>query len=86
MSREGTCIACYKEIPANSAAVNLLHHVAKYTGQIPKTADQHNSLLHKITLLAAWTQVGGGILVALTVVGLLWRKSVNKKKQKTPEA
>jgi hypothetical protein len=57
MSREGTCIACHKEIPANSAAINLLHHVAKYTGQIPKTADQHNSLLHKITLLAAWTQV-----------------------------
>ena len=57
MSREGTCLACHKEIPANSAAINLLHHVAKYTGQLPKTADQHNWLLHKITLLAAWTQV-----------------------------
>jgi hypothetical protein len=70
MSREGTCIACHKEIPANSAAINLLHNVAKYTGQIPKTADQHNSLLHKITLLAAWTQVIAPLAVFLG--GVIW--------------
>ncbi|EMI21315.1 cytochrome c family protein, partial [Rhodopirellula maiorica SM1] len=41
ISREGTCIACHKEIPTASLAVSLLHHVAEYTGQTPKTPDEH---------------------------------------------
>jgi hypothetical protein len=80
MSREGTCIACHKEIPANSTAINLLHHVAKYTGKIPKTADQHNSLLHKITLLAAWTQVIAPL--ALILAGASWYAVRRSKRAK----
>ena len=30
----------HREIPHDSLAVNLLHHVAQYTGQVPKTAEQ----------------------------------------------
>jgi RNA polymerase sigma-70 factor, ECF subfamily len=67
-------------IPANSAAINLLHHVAKYTGQIPKTADQHNSLLHKIALLAAWTQVIAPL--ALILVGASWYAIRRRKRAK----
>jgi hypothetical protein len=72
MSRQGTCIACHKEIPDHSVAINLLHHLAKYAGQLPKTTDQHNSLLHKIALLAAWGQVLGGTGVVLLSVGGFW--------------
>lgn len=57
MSREGTCLACHQEIPDGSAAILLLHHVADYTGQLPKTSPQHASLVHKIVLLGAWAQV-----------------------------
>ncbi|WP_231743669.1 cytochrome c3 family protein [Stieleria neptunia] len=73
IQREGTCIACHQEIPANSAAINLLHHIAKYTGQLPKTNEQHAGLIHKIVLMSAWGQVagvGGGLLVGLA--GVIW--------------
>ena len=53
ISREGTCIACHQEIPEQSLAVSLLHHVAEYTGQLPKTTAQHDSLVHKIVLSSA---------------------------------
>ena len=51
----------------------MLHHVAKYTGQLPKTPGQHRNLLHKITLLAAWVQVASGsTIVGTAMVGGLW--------------
>lgn len=46
-----------QSIPEESLAVGLLHHVAAVTGQIPHTAEQHDSLVSKITLMSAWTQV-----------------------------
>ena len=76
MTREGTCLACHQELPTGDLAASLLHHVAKYTGQLPHTAEQHSSLVHKITLFAAWGQVGGGFAAGLATVGALvwWRK------------
>mgnify|MGYP001813425856 FL=1 len=81
VSREGTCIACHQEIPDNSAAINLLHHVAKYTGQLPKTTAQHSSLVHKIALLAAWVQVLGGIgllLIGAATARWWWRRRARR--------
>ena len=73
ISREGTCIACHKEIPKNSAAINLLHHIAKYTGQLPATNAQHSSLVNKITLLSAWVQVLGALgLLFVGTMGSVW--------------
>lgn len=73
IDRRGTCIACHQEIPNESLAVSLLHHVAKYSGQLPKTNEQHAALVHKITLLSAWTQAGVIIAVpsGLFAAGLL---------------
>lgn len=73
MSRDGTCIACHQEIPEHSTAINLLHHVAKYTGNLPETNQQHRSLIHRIVLLSAWGQV---LLIPVAVVVLgfgIWR-------------
>ncbi|MFH1266813.1 MAG: hypothetical protein ABIK89_13880 [Planctomycetota bacterium] len=73
IDRQGVCLACHQEIPDRSPAVSLLHHVAEYTGQLPKTAGQHNSLAHKILLLAAWVQVVVVGAVPLAVLaGALW--------------
>lgn len=83
VSREGTCIACHQEIPENSAAINLLHHVAKYTGQLPKTTAQHSSLVRKITLLAAWVQVVGGIgllLIGAATARWWWRRRARRRR------
>jgi hypothetical protein len=81
MQREGTCIACHKEIPENSNAINLLHHVAKYTGQLPHTNEQHASLIHKILLLSAWGQTAGGAMIGFAAFALLvW---VRKRRRST---
>ncbi|MFH1918915.1 MAG: cytochrome C, partial [Planctomycetota bacterium] len=73
IDRQGVCLACHQEIPDRSPAVSLLHHVAEYTGQLPKTADQHSALAHKILLLAAWVQavVAGAVPLAV-LAGALW--------------
>ena len=73
VSREGTCRACHQEIPDESLAVNLLHHIAKYSGQLPETNQQHSGLVQKILLLAAWVQVAGAVIVPLGLVtGVFW--------------
>ncbi len=82
MDRRGVCLACHREIPDRSLAVNLLHHVARATGQLPKTSEQHNSLLHKMLLFAGWGQVTamvGGPLVVLAGGWWFWRR--RKRKQ-----
>lgn len=88
ISREGTCLACHQELPTEDLAASLLHHVAEYTGQLPVTNAQHSSLVHKIVLLGAWSQVAGGALAALAGVGVLtwWRKKSRAAGQDPTEA
>ncbi len=62
MSRQGACLACHQDIPDASLAVSFLHHVARYTGQIPVSATDHNALVHKITMMSAWTQTLAAIM------------------------
>lgn len=72
ISREGTCLACHQELPKEDLAASLLHHVAKYTGQLPDTPKKHGTLVHKIVLIGAWAQVGGVALAMAGVGGLVW--------------
>ncbi len=72
VSRNGTCLACHKEIPQASLAINLLHHVAEFTGQLPKTTSQHSSLLNKIVLIGAWAQVLA-VFAGMAVTALIVR-------------
>lgn len=67
IDRQGVCLGCHKEIPDGSLAVSLLHHVAEYSGQLPKTPDQHSSLIHKILLTTAWGQVV--VMLGLPLLG-----------------
>jgi hypothetical protein len=73
MDRQGVCLGCHQEIPAESLAVSLLHHVAEHTGQLPRTRGEHTSLIHKILLTIAWGQAA--VLVGLPIVfalGTMW--------------
>ena len=84
ISRQGTCIACHQEIPDQSIAINLMHHIAKYGDRLPTTNRRHNSLLRKLTLVSAWGQVIALPLLLLSVVvigGFLWkrRRGVGKR-------
>jgi hypothetical protein len=77
ISREGTCLACHQDIPTESLAVSFLHHVAKYTGQLPKERDQHSGLVHKILLMSAWVQLGA--VVGVIALGLWWLRRWRKR-------
>ena len=85
--RRGLCLACHQEIPTESLAVSLLHHVAKYADALPKTSEQHAGLVNKTLLFAAWGQASGAVamtLAALAVAGWLtirWRR-----RKATPDA
>ncbi len=83
ISRQGVCLSCHQEIPDRSLAVNLLHHVAEMTGQIPKTPEDHDFLVrNKILLLSAWLQVGlaaGTLLVGVVGVVWFWRRRKKRK-------
>ncbi len=72
ISREGTCLACHQDIPTESLAVSFLHHVAQYTGQLPKTNQQHSSLIHKILLMSAWVQFGFAVSIPLITLSGIW--------------
>ena len=82
MTRDGVCLSCHQEIPNESLAVSILHHIAEYTGQMPHSNDQHDKLVNKIVLTAAWVQVIGIFSVPLVVIfGCVWvyRKLRGKK-------
>ena len=68
MDRRGVCLGCHQEIPDRSIAVNLLHHVAQYAGQLPKNRGEHTSLIHKILLFSAWGQLALGFGMPLAAV------------------
>ena len=75
MDREGLCLACHQEIPTESLAVSILHHVAEFADALPKTSEDHAGLIHKTLLFAGWGQVAGMVLVPMAVVvGFVWRR------------
>ncbi|TWU05286.1 Doubled CXXCH motif [Symmachiella macrocystis] len=76
ISREGTCVACHKEIPEESLAVSFLHHVAKYSGQLPKENQEHGVLVNKIVLMSAWLQftLALGLPIGIGFVAWRWRR------------
>jgi hypothetical protein len=82
--RQHLCLACHQEIPAESLAVSVLHHVAKYADLLPKNRQDHNSLAHKNILIAAWAQVapmlaGPPIGLAIAVCLVIWYRRVRRR-------
>ena len=84
ISREGACLSCHQEIPAESLAVSFLHHVAEYTGSLPTTSDQHDSLLNKMLLTSAWVQLLLALGVPALVIGGTWYW--RRRKRSAPSA
>jgi hypothetical protein len=76
MAREGICLACHQEIPDESVAVNMLHHIGEFAGMLPTNNEEHSDLVHKTTMLAAWVQVAGGFAGGMFGLAVLiwWRR------------
>ena len=88
MDRQGLCLSCHQEIPTESLAVSLLHHVAKYADALPKTNQEHAGLVHKVLLFSAWGQAGGAAVVTLGILGglgglIIRRRNVRRQTSKT---
>jgi len=82
IDRRGVCLSCHQEIPDRSLAVSLLHHVAEYANQLPKTSEEHDSLVHKTMLLAGWVQVGAAASAPLVILAggiWYWRRRKRRK-------
>ncbi|UCG32812.1 MAG: hypothetical protein JSU68_14240 [Phycisphaerales bacterium] len=85
--RRGLCLACHQEIPTESLAVSLLHHAAAYAGALPKTNEQHASLVHKILLFSAWGQAGGAVgTPAVALVIVVWLIARKRRRTRPSES
>ena len=82
MSRTGTCLACHKEIPDEDLTVSMLHHIAQSLEMLPQTEEQHGTLLHKIMLIAAWSQSGVILILPLLVVAAILGFYLKRRKRK----
>ena len=82
--RQGLCLACHQEIPTESLAVSLLHHVAAYADALPKTHEQHAGLIHKILLFSAWGQAGGVVVMPLAVIVVVVWLIIRRKTRRPP--
>lgn len=76
LDRRGVCVSCHQEIPTASLAVSALHHAAEMADRLPVEREEHAALLDDITLIAAWAQIGLGIVTGGLFVALLgwWRR------------
>lgn len=73
LDRRGVCLSCHQEIPSQDLAVSLLTHIKEVSG-IKIDKEKHNSILHKLVLLGAWTQVGGVAVVGIGLLYILFRR------------
>jgi hypothetical protein len=69
MDRRGTCLACHREIPDQSLAVGLLHHIAEIADLLPETTEAHSGLVNKILLSSGWLQFSAIVCPILILIG-----------------
>jgi hypothetical protein len=82
LDRRGVCLSCHQEIPDKDLAVSLLHHISEVSN-IEVDKKMHSSILHKILLIGAWTQVLGIFVLVGGIFGfatwfLLKKRKMNK--------
>lgn len=77
LDRRGVCMSCHQTVPDQSIAIDLLSHVAEYSG-VEIDNDKHNQILNKSIRIAAWVQV----LLVLLGIGLFFLviKRLRKKR------
>ncbi len=72
LDRRGVCMSCHQTIPDGDLAVDLMSHVAEYSGvQIDQR--RHDGILDRGMRLSAWVEVLLGILFILALGYVLYR-------------
>jgi hypothetical protein len=85
MDRQRLCLACHREIPSESLAVSLLHHVAEFGGMLPRTNEAHSSLIHKNLLLASWIQAGSILFGPPALMAGIWWWQRRRRRPKSTD-
>ena len=70
LDRRGVCLSCHQTIPDQDLAVSLMVHAAQ-VANVEIDKEMHTSILHKLVLFGAWSQVLLGVLIGFSVVFLI---------------
>lgn len=76
LDRRGVCLSCHKTIPNGDMAVSLITHIAKYAS-VDIDKEMHESILSKLTHIAAWVQA----LIVIFILGLMIKLIFYRKKK-----
>jgi hypothetical protein len=66
-------MSCHQTIPNGNLAVDLLTHM-KEVANIKIDKEKHNSILHKLLLVGAWTQITAIASIPLIIGYFIWRR------------
>ncbi len=81
MERVGICISCHQDIPDGTMPFAMIHKLGDITGMIPVSNEEHQTLIHRITVVAALVELCAPVVVVLVVLGLLWFLLRRRKKK-----
>ena len=81
MERIGVCLSCHKDVPDGSFVYRAVSNVGSALGLVPKTDEEHQTLIGRALYIAATVEILGGILAATLVVVVLIYFVVRRKKK-----
>ena len=86
MSREGTCMACHKDMPDRSFAFNVLANIAKVVGIRYATEVAHSGIITQNNHLMGWIKVLGifAVVLAAALAPFVWRYWRKRRNAHTP--
>ena len=81
MERIGVCLSCHKDVPDGKFSYRMVSKVGSALGLVPKTDEEHQTLIGRALYIAASVEFFGGI-IAVTLLGILIIYFAVRKKKK----
>jgi len=77
LDRRGVCLSCHKDIPNGNLAVSAMTHIAEMS-ELNIDKKEHGKILNKILNLAAWIQIGLGVIIGIVLMILFYKIFLKK--------
>ena len=76
LTRQGTCIACHRDILDGSIPIKMLGQIAKIVNLSFASPDAHETLLRENNILIAWVKVLGifVLMIMVVIAPIIWIK------------
>ena len=82
LSRQGTCLACHKDIPDGAIPIKMLGKIAEITHLSFASEEAHGKLLNQNNLLISWVKAVGVValilMIPVVVLCIVKRKKIRK--------